>query len=67
MSEQTNHLEQVKLDAERITRKRIKDAEEEKAFQESQVGEHLTLDDERPVFVAADEPVKAKAVKTTKG
>lgn len=56
-----SQLEQVKLDAERITLKRIQDAKENKAWQESQ-DRTLTLDD-KPEVEAVKE-VKAKTVKT---
>lgn len=66
-------LEQVKLDAERITLKRIREQEEAKAWQESQDG-HVALDDapEVPEEVAVEPEVveeqpKAKAVTTKKG
>lgn len=55
-----SQLEQVKLDAERITLKRIQDAKEEKAWQESQ-DRTLTLED-KPVEAVKE--VKAKTVKT---
>ena len=54
-----SQLEQVKLDAERITLKRIAEAKENKAWQESQ-DRTLTLDD-KPVEAVE---VKAKTVKT---
>lgn len=56
-----SQLEQVKLDAERITLKRIQEAKENKAWQESQ-DRTLTLDD-KPEVEAVKE-VKAKTVKT---
>ncbi len=58
MADKLTHLEQVKLDAERITRKRIREAQEEKAYQESQVETTLTMD--QPVEVAVEETVKKK-------
>lgn len=58
MANKLTHLEQVKLDAERITRKRIREAQEEKAYQESQVETTLTMD--QPVEVAVEETVKKK-------
>lgn len=65
-----NALEQVKLEAERITRKRIQEAEEQKKWQESTTGT-ITFDDEQPVEVAVEEVqpkvVKTKTVKEKKG
>ena len=45
MADKLTHLEQVKRDAERITLRRIREAQEEKAYQESQVETTLTMDD----------------------
>lgn len=60
MADKLTHLEQVKLDAERITRKRIREAQEEKAYQESQVETTLTMDDSPVEEVAVEETVKKK-------
>ena len=65
-----NALDMVKLEAERITLKRIQEAEEQKKWQESTTGT-ITLDDEQPVEVAVEEEqprvVKPKTVKGKKG
>lgn len=45
MSETLNPLDQVKLDAERITRKRMQEQEESIAWQEAQAEQPVTLDD----------------------
>lgn len=60
MADKLTHLEQVKRDAERITLRRIREAEEEKAYQESQVETTLTLDDSPVEEVAVKKTVKTK-------
>ncbi len=60
MADKLTHLEQVKRDAERITLKRIREAQEEKAYQESQVETTLTMDDSPVEEVAVEKTVKAK-------
>lgn len=60
MADKLTHLEQVKRDAERITLRRIREAEEEKAYQESQVETTLTLDDSSVEEVAVKKTVKTK-------
>lgn len=60
MADKLTHLEQVKKDAERITLRRIREAEEEKAYQESQVGTTLTMDDSPVEEVAVKKTVKTK-------
>lgn len=58
-----NSLEQVKLDAERLTLKRIQEQEESKAWQESQEGTVTLEDSPEPVAVEAE----AKTVTKKKG
>ena len=60
MADKLTHLEQVKRDAERITLRRIREAEEEKAYQESQVETTLTMDDSPIEEVAVKKTVKTK-------
>jgi len=60
MADKLTHLEQVKKDAERITLRRIREAEEEKAYQESQVETTLTMDDSPVEEVAVKKTVKTK-------
>jgi len=60
MADKLTHLEQVKRDAERITLRRIREAEEEKAYQESQVETTLTMDDSPVEEVAVKKTVKTK-------
>lgn len=71
---QLSHLEQVKLDAERITRKRIREAAEEKAWQESKEGGVALGEAEEAIAeVKLEEEAKAETkakkatVKTKKG
>lgn len=60
MADKLTHLEQVKRDAERITLRRIREAQEEKAYQESQVETTLTMDDSSVEEVAVKKTVKTK-------
>ena len=60
---QLTPLEQVQLDAQRITLKRIQEQKELKEWQESQDGT-VSLDDKPEVAVEVEEP---KAVTTKKG
>ena len=60
MADKLTHLEQVKRDAERITLRRIREAQEEKAYQESQVETTLTLDNSPVEEVAVKKTVKTK-------
>ena len=60
MADKLTHLEQVKRDAERITLRRIREAEEEKAYQESQVETTLTMDDSPVEEVAVKKTVETK-------
>lgn len=63
---QLTQLEQVKLDAERITLKRIQEAKEQKEWQESKDGGVVLGEAESAVEEAKTE-VEAKTVKTKKG
>ncbi len=54
-----NALDQVRLDAQEITLKRIEEAKEQKKWQESVDGA-ITLEDERPEEVAVEKTVKEK-------
>jgi hypothetical protein len=59
---QLTPLEQVQLDAQRITLKRIQEQKDSKAWQESKDGT-VSLDDKPELAVEA----KVKTVKTKKG
>ena len=52
--------DRIKKDAERITLRRIREAEEEKAYQESQVETTLTMDDSPVEEVTVKKTVKKK-------
>jgi len=58
-----SQLDQVRLDAQRITLKRMQEAEEQRKWQESKT-DHISLGDE-PDEVAVE--AKPKTVKKTKG